>query len=266
MEDKYRMVLLCATRKTNRDLPNGTFGGKCSVMPLYEETLKTLETAIRDQYGTMAGLADAMGIPPNRLTRWFSGERGPRFKELAEVIDFLSARAHFPAPMAPTSSAPFFSEPPALYAGEPVECVPASHYVFIEKALARPAAGGGSLETSGETEGGLMFRLEWISNKTTSSPKRLRIMEVGGVSMSPTIEHGDVVLVDEGNTTLVADRVYVVRKGEGIHVKRFREIPGGGMLFMGDNRARDFEDVRVEPGDGDDFAVIGRVLWAGKEL
>ena len=83
--------------------------------------------------------------------------------------------------------------------------------------------------------------------------------------MSPTIDHGDVVLVDEGKADLVPDRVYVVRKGEEIYVKRFRKAPDA-LWFMGDNRARDFEDVKVFPGDENGFAVIGRVLWAGKEL
>lgn len=145
------------------------------------------------------------------------------------------------------------------------EKVHAPDYVFIQKALARPTAGGGSLETSGETEGGLVFQLAWLKTRTTSSPDKLRIMHVQGDSMSPTIDHGDVVLVDEGKADLVPDRVYVVRKGEEIYVKRFRKAPDA-LWFMGDNRARDFEDVKVFPGDENGFAVIGRVLWAGKEL
>lgn len=142
-----------------------------------------------------------------------------------------------------------------------------SEYAFIPRALAKPAAGGGSLETSGETEGALAFRREWIGRKTRTSPERLRVMTVVGDSMSPTIEDGDIVLVDEGVKVeeLREGRVYVIRKGENIYVKRFRQ----GIdkyLFMGDNRDRAEKDVIVEMDDCDDFAIIGRALWAGKEL
>lgn len=142
-----------------------------------------------------------------------------------------------------------------------------SEYTFIPRALAKPAAGGGSLETSGETEGALAFRREWISRKTRTSPERLRVMVVAGDSMSPTIDDGDIVLVDEGcqGGELNEGRVYVIRKGEEIFVKRYRKGVGC-LLFMGDNRDRAYLDVEVTEADVDGFRVIGRVLWAGKEF
>ena len=85
--------------------------------------------------------------------------------------------------------------------------------------------------------------------------------------MSPTIEDGDIVLVDEGcqGEELQDGRVYVIRKGEEIYVKRYRKGVGC-LLFRGDNRDRAYLDVEVKEGDEDGFKVIGRVLWAGKEL
>lgn len=121
--------------------------------------------------------------------------------------------------------------------------------------------------TSGETEGALAFRREWISRKTRTSPEKLRVMMVVGESMSPTIGNGDIVLVDEGaqGKELVEGRVYVIRKGEEIYVKRFRKGVGK-LMFLGDNRDMDYLDVTVNVGDEDGFKVIGRVLWAGKEF
>lgn len=140
-------------------------------------------------------------------------------------------------------------------------------YAFIQIAEAKPSAGGGSLETSGKTEGSLAFRRDWLGSKTRTSPERLRVMFVAGDSMSPTIAHGDVVLVDEGGQgkELSEGKVYVIRKGDEIFVKRYRRGVGK-QLFLGDNRETHYNDVEVLPGEEDGFEVIGRVLWAGKEL
>jgi transcriptional regulator with XRE-family HTH domain len=205
--------------------------------------MKGLERAI-ELAGNKAKLAETLGEAPSLLTRWFRGDRSPTLNKVTPILDFLGAKVLFP------------DQPYTL---------PTSEYVFVSKALAKPAAGGGSLETSGETEGGLVFKLSWLKERTHTSPEHLRIMKVRGSSMSPTFENDDVVLVDEGNTELNPDRVYVIRKGEEIYVKRYRKTPDA-LLFIGDNRARDFEDVRVAQGEEDGFAVIGRVLWAGKEL
>lgn len=212
-------------------------------MGAYEDILSGLERATVAA-GNTSRLAEVLGEAPSLLTRWFKRERVPKLDKLAPVLDALGARVIFPGQQ---------------------EVAPVSDYVFIQKALARPAAGGGSLETSGETEGGLVFKNTWLLSRTRSAPGKLRIMEVEGVSMAPTIDHGDVILMDQGNITLIPDRVYVIRKGTEIYVKRYRKAPEA-LLFMGDNRARDYEDVRVSIGEEDDFAVIGRVLWAGKEL
>jgi phage repressor protein C with HTH and peptisase S24 domain len=213
-------------------------------MGFHEDMIHNLDFALKKRFDSKPyRLAKAAGTHSTTLGRILDGERSKWLKALGKIADAAGLKV---------VSEDEFHGP---------------EYAFIRKAQARPAAGGGSLETSGETEGGLAFRLEWLRTRTPASPDRLRVMEISGDSMAPTINHGDVVLVDESDNAreLGEDRVYVVRKGEGIYVKRFRRAPDA-LIFMGDNRARDYQDVRVVPGDEDGFAVIGRVLWAGKEL
>jgi len=212
-------------------------------MGFYDDLKENLSAVLKRRFEDVPyRLAKAAGTTSTQIDRILTGERQKNLKALGRILDAAGMR---------------------LVVSQEVSSSP--DYAFIRKAEARPAAGGGSLETSGETEGGLAFRLDWLKSRTTSSTDRLRIMLVSGDSMSPTFEDGDAVLVDEGNTALAPDRVYVIRKGDDIYVKRFRKTPDA-MLFMGDNRARDYEDVRVVQGEEDGFAVIGRVLWAGKEL
>lgn len=138
-------------------------------------------------------------------------------------------------------------------------------FVFVEKAQARPSAGGGSLETSGQQEESYAFRLDWILQKTADT-SRLKIMEVMGRSMETTLHNGDLVLINENDRNLAEDRIYVVRVHDEIYVKRFSRTPGK-YLFRGDNRELEYQDITIDVSDESfNWEVIGRVIWAGKEF
>ncbi len=213
-------------------------------MGFYEDLVQGLDDAIENRFGnTPYRLAMAAKTTSTQIDRIRTGERQKFLMSIGRILDAAGMKL------------------------VPADGVAISEYAFVPRALARPTAGGGSLETSGETEGCLAFRREWLGRKTRTSPDSLRIMIVSGVSMQPTIDNGDIVLVDEGaqGKELIEGRVYVIRKGDDIYVKRYQKGVGE-LLFRGDNRATDYQDVIVRPGDEDGFAVIGRVLWAGKEL
>lgn len=142
-----------------------------------------------------------------------------------------------------------------------------SAYSFVRRVNARPAAGGGSLENTGEEEDLLAFKKEWLQSRTCSSPDSLSVMTVSGLSMTPTLFDGDIVLVDEGHAgkQLVDGRIYIVRKGDETFVKRFRK--GIGRLhFLSDNKEMSYLDLDIAENDLNDFAVFGRVLWSAREL
>jgi len=211
-------------------------------MGFTESFLQALRDAKNQRFdGKNKRLADAAEYDPTNLGRLLRGEKTAWLGSLGRLADAAGL---------------------IVTTGE----IP-DEYAFIPRALAKPSAGGGSLETTGKTEGCLAFRREWLGYKTRTSAERLRVMTVTGDSMSPTIDDGDIVLVDEGvqGEPLREGKVYVIRKGEAIYIKRFRQGIGK-LLFMGDNRDRAEKDVVVDEADGDDFAVIGKALWAGKEL
>lgn len=140
-------------------------------------------------------------------------------------------------------------------------------YTFIRRVNARPAAGGGSLENTGEEEDLLAFRKKWLQSRTCSSQDKLSVMTVSGDSMAPTLFNGDIVLVDEGEAgkALKDGNIYVVRQGEEIFVKRFRRGVGK-LLFLGDNPEMKYLDFEVSEANMDGFEVFGRVFWVGREL
>ena len=140
-------------------------------------------------------------------------------------------------------------------------------YAFVRQVEVRASAGGGSLINGGAEYDKLAFKKAWLASKTTSSVDQLSVMAVWGDSMLPTLADGDVVLVDEGGSgrELVEGRVYVLRVGDEVFVKRFRKAVGK-VFFISDNREFDYQNIEIGGGDADQCGIIGRVLWAGREI
>ena len=218
----------------------------CSItrMSLSKDLLAAIKRAHREKFGSVnSRLAKAADCDNTGIGRLLAKNDLPKMETLNKLAAIAGVRV------------------------VPEEEAKGPDYAFVPRALARPAAGGGSLETTGETEGALAFRRAWLERKTPTCPERLRAMEVVDDCMEPTIHPGDIVLVDEGDAgkELREDRVYVIRRDDEIFVKRFKKATDM-LIFAGDNKAREYKNVTVLPGDGDRFAVIGRVLWAGKEF
>ena len=92
-----------------------------------------------------------------------------------------------------------------------------------------------------------------------SSPSALRFLHAYGDSMSPTLNSGDIVLVDTGITAIDIDGVYVLEAHGRLFIKRVRQRLDGSYEISSDNPAHKTVDVL----DGShEVRVIGRVLWA----
>lgn len=205
---------------------------------------KIEEMAIRRGRGrplTNKQLADVLGVSPTSAHRIRKGD-WPLPEEVARVISHIGGKIVFDDATGP-------------------------EYAFVRKVSARPSAGGGSLETSDSTEKLLAFRRDWLSSRTTSNIENISAMEVPSDSMSPTINRGDIILVDEGNSgrMLIDGKIYVVRQHDEIFLKRYRKGIGK-MLFLSDNQDMKHLDFEVLESDADHFQVFGRAIWVGREL
>lgn len=142
----------------------------------------------------------------------------------------------------------------------PADCE--SELVTIPLAEARLSAGTGSLEVSDAREGGYAFRSDFLRRK--GNPRRMVLMRVSGDSMVPEIYDNDVVLLDQGQKEISPGRLYAVGFEDAIYIKRVDKLPGKIILHSANPAYPPLSlDLR---GDGaDQFRVIGRVLWSGRE-
>ena len=87
-------------------------------------------------------------------------------------------------------------------------------------------------------------------------------MDVVGDSMSPEIEPGDTILIDQSQSHVADNRLYVIGLGETIQVKRVQVRPGLVILFSTNQR---YSPVTLQGDEMDTLRVIGRVLWCGRD-
>jgi phage repressor protein C with HTH and peptisase S24 domain len=134
-------------------------------------------------------------------------------------------------------------------------------FVGVPKVRARLSAGGGSFETAGEVEAVFPFRRDWLRRK--GNPSAMVLMDVVGNSMEPEIRHGDLALIDQAQTAIVAHGVYAVGVEDTVLVKRVEKRPGA-LVLISDNR--DYAPIVLRGDELEALRVIGRVLWLGREL
>lgn len=127
----------------------------------------------------------------------------------------------------------------------------------------RAQAGRGSLAYDGEPIGWRVFDLNWIKTVSRAPIEQLKVVEVAGDSMEPTLYKGDHVLVDLGNRAIAQHGLFVLRLDESLMVKRVQKsFSTGTVRIISDNPKYHAEEIS-EDGRLD---VIGRVVWIGRNV
>lgn len=141
----------------------------------------------------------------------------------------------------------------------------AKDQVLVPYLRVRASLGGG-VDVVDETGGAspFYFKKSLIDRVTRGKPSRLRVIELTGDSMEPTLLDGDHALVDL-NATDVAGRpgIYCLWNGHGLVVKRVQTVPGKTprLRIISDNAAYTPDEI-----DADEVHIIGRVIWISREV
>lgn len=98
----------------------------------------------------------------------------------------------------------------------------------------------------------LRFRLE----QEGVTPSRTRVFRVAGDSMKPTFTDGNAIQVDYDREELCENRIYVLRAGANLVVKRAKLQDGVWWWHSDANDREPFQHCHW-------FIVWGQVLWAG---
>lgn len=139
-------------------------------------------------------------------------------------------------------------------------------YAYIPLYDVRAAAGAGAFPPEGEeVKDMLAFKRDWIISELRVSVGHLSMLFVEGDSMTPALNPGDIILIIKDHELAIQDGVYVVRLEGALLVKRLQRLPGNLLKVKSDNQ--NYEPYTIDlTKEHKDFAVIGRVVWAGRRF
>jgi len=107
----------------------------------------------------------------------------------------------------------------------------------------------------------LAFKRDWIS-RVASDPNRLALIEAAGDSMMPTINSGDLLLLDLCINRIEQDAIYAISVDGMLYIKRIQKRLDGTVIVKSDNP--NYEEQRFTADEAASLRIVGRVhLWPG---
>ena len=128
----------------------------------------------------------------------------------------------------------------------------------IEVVEIAAAAGGGAEAAEEGVVGALAFRRDWLENRGLD-PTRCVVIGVRGASMEPTLPDGSRILIDRASRRRRAGRLYALRTGDGLVVKRAGK-GDDGWLLLSDNPAPEYAPLPWPA----DAVTLGEVRWMAR--
>ena len=127
------------------------------------------------------------------------------------------------------------------------------------------AAGGGRQESDPPPDGSALAFPPMLLRRITSAPTSgLRLISISGDSMVPTLEDGDMVMIDTARTMPSPPGIFVLDDGVGLVAKRVDAVPNSfpqQLRLSSDNPAYSNYQRRI-----DEVRILGRVVWFARSL
>ena len=158
----------------------------------------------------------------------------------------------------------YFGISETLLGGPAAETGTPNGLLSVKRHPVTVSAGPGAIVTDELGKPYFAFDERWLKALTPSTPSNLSVVRVEGDSMAPTLNAGDDILVDLGDSgERLRDGIYVLRIDDALVVKRIALNPvGRRVTVQSDNPAYpDWPDCGL-----DDINPIGRVIWAGRRI
>ena len=158
----------------------------------------------------------------------------------------------------------YFSVSESMLGGPPDDPSVSPGLLSVKRHPVAVSAGPGALVTEELGKPYFAFDERWLKSLTATPPSNLSIVRVEGDSMSPTLNAGDEILVDLGDTgERLRDGIYVLRIDDALVVKRVALHPmGRRVTVQSDNPAYpDWPDCEI-----DEIHCLGRVIWASRRV
>lgn len=178
--------------------------------------------------------AQALGVSDNTLSNWLNRGIMPSWDNLEKCAALVN-----------------LSMQELLFGTAPQS----NEYLEIPEYNIRFSAGHGAmLFEEGAAESSASYREDFFI-KQNLNPKRCVRVRVQGTSMQGVLWDGDVVLINRDEINVIDGKIYALRIGEELYIKRLQKIPGGQLKLQSENP--DYDDVTVSIEE--EVEIIGRI-------
>jgi phage repressor protein C with HTH and peptisase S24 domain len=113
----------------------------------------------------------------------------------------------------------------------------------------------------------LAFETEWLRTEFPSSFENLLLTQVVDESMEPTLQVGDLVLVDTNDRDLetVSHGIYLLKLDNRLLIKRLQCIADNMLRVLSDHPAYEAFSIQIS-GSPSGLSLMGKVVWFGHKL
>lgn len=210
-----------------------------------------LRHAISEKGWTHAELARHSGVSKDSVDKYAQGAvDNPRGKTLSALADALHVDRFWLS---------FGGEDggPGQQSDSENDIIQVPSYGF------RAGMGGGGVVIDEEPNTHWPVHKEYLKHVRLENADLISI-EVEGDSMSPTLESGDQVLINQKDRNPARGGIFTIHDSDTLVVKRIEKIPGTDPIMLrliSDNPHHNAYDVIA-----DDTKIIGRVVWFARRL
>ena len=217
--------------------------------------------------GSASKLARMAGVSESVIRKWKNGESEPTLSNLISLahaggknIDWLATgKENYQGLEFPDKDKLVIKEDLAQYHSYSDW----SEFAKIPLYDVEVSAGYGAVVDQEQIKGVIAFRQDWLRSKGLQQSKVITLTAKGD-SMQPTIDHGDLLLVDCNTKNVTSDSIYVIRRDGHLFVKRLQQMISGDLYIKSDNPT--YTQETIPKHEVKNLDIIGRVVWIGHEI
>ncbi len=203
-------------------------------------------------------VAATVGVHRNTIWNIERGDSLPDAFEL-EVLakEYNTTPAYLLGGERPGKAQPTATVPKGLRA------VQIDAFIYVPLFDLRSSAGKGAFNDIESVVAMRPFDAHFIRYDLGISHNDIAMSMVAGVSMEPWLHSKDAVLTDLQDHDALTEGVHMVRLDGALLVKKLQRLPGKILRVSSYNPAYEPFDIQGHEDPDRDFAVLGRVRWAG---
>ena len=134
-----------------------------------------------------------------------------------------------------------------------------SNIVPIPFYSAKAAAGSGETLPDYPEKDVIYFDIRFLQAFVSHNIHNLSLIQAEGDSMSPTIQDGDLLMINDSIKEIFPNKIFVIKQDNKLRVKRLKTELSGETLIISDNPSYPIEVMNKET------EIVGQVVWSGNK-